>query len=75
MWAVVSGTPDAAGGAEPAPCPGFVGSQRGPEVTWFGGCDGNVLDMSGRRLRPKVALTFCPLRLSTLRPSVTLLKE
>lgn len=35
MQAVVSWSPDAAGGAELAPCPGFVGSQRGPEVTLF----------------------------------------
>lgn len=73
--------PDAAGGAEPAPCPGFVGvwpcgepeGTRGDFVVV--GCDGDVLDMAGRKLRPKVALTFCHLRLSTLRDSVTLLKE
>lgn len=47
---------------------GCVGSQRGPEVTLFWW---DVVGMSWRRLRPKVALTFCHLRLSTLRHSVT----
>lgn len=57
MQAVVFGSPDAAGGAEPAACAGFVGAWPcgEPEGTKgdfvLVGCDGDVLDVAGRRQR------------------------